>query len=94
MSIRDSQIAANAGQEGAVIVEEVRSKKGSYGFNAQTEEYGDLIKMGVIDPTKVVRTARGNAGKEPVVSSRFLHLAGRTPFTATPHCVRPDDAAR
>ena len=43
------QIAANAGQEGAVIVEEVRSKKGSYGFNAQTEEYGDLIKMGVID---------------------------------------------
>jgi len=55
------QIAANAGQEGAVIVEEVRSKKGSYGFNARTEEYGDLIKMGVIDPTKVVRTALGNA---------------------------------
>jgi chaperonin GroEL len=55
------QIAANAGQEGAVIVEEVRSKKGSYGFNAQTEEYGDLIQMGVIDPTKVVRTALGNA---------------------------------
>ena len=55
------QIAVNAGQEGAVIVEEVRSKKGSYGFNARTEEYGDLIKMGVIDPTKVVRTALGNA---------------------------------
>jgi chaperonin GroEL len=55
------QIAANAGQEGAVVVEEVRSKKGSYGFNAQTEEYGDLIQMGVIDPTKVVRTALGNA---------------------------------
>ncbi len=55
------QIATNAGQEGAVIVEEVRSKKGSYGFNAQTEEYGDLIQMGVIDPTKVVRTALSNA---------------------------------
>jgi len=55
------QIAANAGQEGAVIVEKVRSKKGSFGFNAQTEEYGDLIQMGVIDPTKVVRTALGNA---------------------------------
>ena len=55
------QIATNAGHEGAVIVEEVRSKKGSYGFNAQTEEYGDMIKMGVIDPTKVVRTALGNA---------------------------------
>jgi chaperonin GroEL len=55
------QIAINAGHEGAVVVEDVRSKKGSYGFNAQTEEYGDMIKMGVIDPTKVVRTALGNA---------------------------------
>ena len=55
------QIAANAGQEGPVIVEEVASKKGSYGYNAQTEEYGDLVQMGVIDPTKVVRSALANA---------------------------------
>ena len=55
------QIADNAGQEGAVVVEEVRSKKGSYGYNAATEEYGDLIEMGVVDPTKVVRTALENA---------------------------------
>ena len=55
------QIASNAGMEGAVVVEEVQSKKGSYGYNAQTEEYGDLVQMGVIDPTKVVRTALGNA---------------------------------
>jgi chaperonin GroEL len=55
------QISANAGVEGAVIVEEVRSKKGSYGYNARTEEYGDMIQMGVVDPTKVVRSALENA---------------------------------
>jgi len=55
------QIAENAGKEGAVIVEEVNSKKGSYGYNAATEEYGNLIQMGVIDPTKVVHTALSNA---------------------------------
>jgi len=55
------QIATNAGFEGAVVVENVASKKGSYGFNARTEEYGDMVKMGVIDPTKVVRTALSNA---------------------------------
>ena len=55
------QISDNAGLEGAVVVEEVLTKKGSYGYNAQTEEYGDLVQMGVIDPTKVVRTALENA---------------------------------
>ena len=55
------QIAGNAGFEGAVVVESVASKKGSYGFNARSEEYGDMVKMGVIDPTKVVRTALSNA---------------------------------
>ena len=55
------QIAANAGHEGAVVAQDVASKKGSYGFNAQTEEYGDLVQMGVVDPTKVVRSALENA---------------------------------
>ncbi|MBT3345099.1 MAG: chaperonin GroEL [Gemmatimonadetes bacterium] len=55
------QISANAGVEGAVIVEEVRSKKGSFGYNARTEEFGDMIQMGVVDPTKVVRSALENA---------------------------------
>ena len=55
------QIADNAGHEGAVVVAEVASQEGAYGFNAQTEEYGDLVAMGVIDPTKVVRTALSNA---------------------------------
>ena len=55
------QIADNAGYEGAVVVAEVASQEGAYGFNAQSEEYGDLVSMGVIDPTKVVRTALSNA---------------------------------
>ena len=55
------QIAQNGGHEGAVVVQEVSSKKGSYGYNAATEEYGDMIQMGVVDPAKVVRSALENA---------------------------------
>ncbi|MBI2504416.1 MAG: chaperonin GroEL [Candidatus Latescibacteria bacterium] len=55
------QIAANSGFEGAVVAENVLSKKGNYGFNAATEEYGDLVAMGIIDPAKVVRSALSNA---------------------------------
>ena len=47
--------------QGSVVVDRVRNEKGGYGFNAATEEYGDLIKAGVIDPTKVVRCALQNA---------------------------------
>ncbi len=55
------QIAENAGEEGSVKVEEVRAHKGAFGFNAGTGQMGDLVKMGVIDPTKVVRVALQNA---------------------------------
>jgi chaperonin GroEL len=56
------QIVQNAGKEGAVVVERVRSEKNeSFGFNAQTEEFEDLVKAGVIDPAKVTRTALQNA---------------------------------
>ena len=55
------QIAVNAGLEGGVIVEKVRSLKGANGLNAATGEYEDLVKAGVIDPTKVVRAALQNA---------------------------------
>src|SRR6266542_3534604 len=56
------QIVQNAGKEGAVVVERVRSEKSeSFGFNAQTEQYEDLVKAGVIDPAKVTRTALQNA---------------------------------
>jgi chaperonin GroEL len=55
------QIAANAGLEGAVVVAKVRDMKAEEGFNALTEEYENLVDAGVIDPTKVVRSALQNA---------------------------------
>jgi chaperonin GroEL len=55
------QIVANAGLEGSVVVDKVRNQKGDFGFNAQTEVYEDLVKAGVIDPTKVARVAVENA---------------------------------
>ena len=56
------QISENAGVEGSIVVGKVlENKDASFGFNAQTEEYGDLVKMGVIDPAKVVRTALQDA---------------------------------
>ena len=54
-------ISENAGIEGSIVVDKVKSLKGAHGFNAAKEEYEDLIKAGVIDPTKVVRTALQNA---------------------------------
>ena len=55
------QIAENAGMEGSIVVRTVADGEGDYGFNAQTEEYGSLVEQGVIDPTKVARTALENA---------------------------------
>jgi chaperonin GroEL len=55
------RIAANAGFDGAVVVQKIGEGEGSFGFNAQTEVYEDLVKAGVIDPTKVARTALQNA---------------------------------
>ncbi|MFP2904253.1 chaperonin GroEL [Pyxidicoccus sp. 3LFB2] len=55
------KIASNAGVEGAVVINKVRDGQGAYGFNARTEVYEDLEKAGVIDPTKVERTALQNA---------------------------------
>jgi len=54
-------IAGNAGVEGSIVVDKVKSGTGAFGFNARTEQYEDLIRAGVIDPTKVVRTALQNA---------------------------------
>ena len=55
------QISQNAGIDGAVVAEEVKKNQGAFGFNADTMEYQDLIENGIIDPTKVVRTALENA---------------------------------
>ena len=54
-------IAENAGEEGSVVVAEIQAGEGNYGFNAATSEYGDMLESGVVDPTKVVRSALQNA---------------------------------
>ena len=63
------QISANAGEEGSIVVQKVREGKDSFGYNAASGEYGDLLAMGVIDPAKVVRSALQNAAS---VSSLML----------------------
>ncbi len=55
------QIVRNAGADGSVVLAKIAPGEANYGFNAATEEYGDLVKMGILDPTKVVRTALQNA---------------------------------
>jgi chaperonin GroEL len=55
------QIANNAGQEGSVVTEKVKNEKGAFGFDAAKDEYSDMIKAGITDPTKVVRLALQNA---------------------------------
>jgi len=54
-------IAANAGEEGSVVVQKIKTLEGSFGFNAQSGKYEDLIKAGIVDPTKVARAALQNA---------------------------------
>ena len=54
-------IASNAGWEGSIVVDKIKNSKGAFGFNAATEEFEDLMKAGIIDPTKVVRSALQNA---------------------------------
>lgn len=55
------QIVTNAGNDASVVLNKVAEGKGSYGYNAATEEYGDMVEMGILDPTKVTRTALQNA---------------------------------
>ena len=54
-------ISSNAGWEGSIVVDKIKNNKGAFGFNAATEEFEDLMKAGIIDPTKVVRSALQNA---------------------------------
>jgi chaperonin GroEL len=55
------QLADNAGREGALVVEEVKNRKGNEGYDVSADEYTDLVKAGIVDPTKVTRTALQNA---------------------------------
>jgi chaperonin GroEL len=78
------QIAQNAGVDGSIVVEKVKNGKGAFGFNAATEEYEDLVKAGVIDPTKVVRAALQNAAS----------VAGLMLMTETLIAARPSKAEK
>ena len=62
MEIPLRQITSNAGEEASVVLDKVKEGKGNFGFNAATGEYGDMIKMGILDPAKVTRTALQAAG--------------------------------
>jgi chaperonin GroEL len=62
-----TMIAANAGQDGSVICEKVLEGKGSFGYNAATDTFEDLVKAGIIDPTKVTRTALQNAASVSIL---------------------------
>jgi chaperonin GroEL len=55
------QIVENAGEDGSVVVDDVLQKEGAYGYNAATGEYGDMFKLGIVDPAKVTRSALQNA---------------------------------
>ena len=55
------EIVVNAGEEPSVVLNKVAGGKGNYGYNAQTGEYGDMVEMGILDPTKVTRLALQNA---------------------------------
>ena len=73
------QIAANAGKDGSVVAEEVKKNIGSFGYNAAKDKYEDLVKAGVIDPTKVTRSALQNA-----VSAAALLLTTEAAITDLP----------
>src|SRR6266436_5286430 len=81
------QLADNAGQEGALIVQEVKKRSGNEGFNVATGKYEDLVKAGVVDPTKVVRTALQNAA-----SISALMLTTEALVTELPEKEKPGPA--
>ncbi len=87
------QIALNAGLEGAVILDKVRNNRSvNYGFNAATEEYCDMIKAGIVDPTKVCRSALENAASvaSMVLTTESLVSDIPTPPTPAPAPASPD----
>jgi chaperonin GroEL len=83
------QIVANAGLEGSVVVNKVKEGKDAFGFNAATEEYGDMFKMGVIDPTKVSRVALENAASVAslliTTEATIVEKPEEKPAPAMPH---------
>ena len=85
------QIAANAGLEGSVIVQKVKEAEGNFGFNAETCEYEDLMKAGVIDPTKVARFALQNAASVAGLLLTTETMVAEKPKKKTPSPAMPPE---
>jgi chaperonin GroEL len=78
------EIVFNAGDEPSVVINKVLDGKGNYGYNAQTAEYGDLIEMGILDPTKVTRTALQNAASVAGLMLTTEAMVAEAPKEETP----------
>jgi chaperonin GroEL len=76
------EIVANAGIESSVVLNKVKEGSGNFGYNAQTGEYGDMMKMGIIDPAKVVRVALQNAASVAGLMITTEAMIGELPATA------------
>jgi chaperonin GroEL len=80
-----TQIAANAGQDGGIVCEKVADMKGNQGYNALTAVYEDLVKAGIIDPTKVTRSALQNASSVATLLLTSDALVAEKPKKEEPH---------
>ncbi len=83
------QIANNSGQEGSVVTEKVKNEKGAFGFDAAKDEYSDMIKAGIIDPTKVVRLALQNAASVASLMITTEALVAEKPEKKPPYPPMP-----
>jgi len=83
------QIANNAGQEGSVVTEKVKNEKGAFGFDAAQDEYADMIKAGITDPTKVVRLALQNAASVASLMITTEALVAEKPEKKAPYPPMP-----
>jgi len=83
------QIASNAGQEGSVVCEKVKNEKGAMGFDASKDEYSDMIKAGIVDPTKVVRLALQNAASVASLMITTEALVAEKPEKKAPYPPMP-----
>jgi len=79
------EIVANAGEEPSVVLNKVAGGKGNYGYNAQTGEYGDMIEFGILDPTKVTRTALQNAASIAGLMITTEAMVGEAPKKEEAH---------
>ncbi len=84
------QIVSNAGNDASVILNDVVKGKGNYGYNAATEEYGDLVEMGIIDPTKVTRYALQNAASVTGLLITTEAMISEAPKEDIPAAPMPD----